>query len=91
VNGTCCGRLGTGHMGEDGDRRLTCEVCSLNRPSVLHIHQGGEEVNTDSSHPKEPSLSGAHVSLHACGHTGAGNSGVLPIDTPIQVKSNKGD
>lgn len=37
ANGMCFGCLGKGHMNSNCQRRLICQICKTNHPTVLHI------------------------------------------------------
>lgn len=82
--GMCFGCLCIGHVSKDCRKRLSCKVCSLKHPTVLHIHSKHKEPMTE----EEP---GAAVgcALVSNGLTGAGGDECkLPI-VPVWVKSKK--
>lgn len=44
----CFGCLDSGHMSKGCSQRLTCQVCSLKHPTVLHItNKAGTTTNKD--------------------------------------------
>lgn len=88
-NGVCFGCLCTGHISRDCRKHLSCKVCSLKHPSVLHIHP--MKKGTDSAQAKRESDTALGSVLVSSGLTGAGNHDCkLPI-VPVQVKSKKGN
>ncbi len=46
-NGICFGCMCTGHISKDCRNRLSCKVCNLKHPSILHIYS--RENVTDSN------------------------------------------
>lgn len=87
-NGLCFGCLVKGHLSRECRKKMTCEVCSLTHPSLLHFSiqdKGTKEVMKGTTAsvaavvPEEQETS-------AC--TGAGDSCVLAI-VPVRVKARK--
>ena len=66
--GVCYGCLCIGHVRKDCRRRLSCKVCSLKHPTILHIYSKVKEPVTEG----EP---GAAVgcAMVSNGLTGAGD------------------
>lgn len=82
----CFGCLCIGHFSKDCKKRISCAMCGLQHPNILHIPQ--KKNNPSQAEKTHASLDSTMVSS---GLTGAGNDNVkLPI-VPVQVKSNKGD
>lgn len=90
-NKLCFGCLCIGHRSRDCRKRLTCRVCHLKHPTLLHVHsktsQGGSvQISEGSEGARETAV----VSVQSSGLTGAGKQeGTLSI-LPVQVKSKKG-
>ena len=82
--GVCFGCLCIGHVSKDCRKRLSCKVCSLKHPTMLHIY----------SKEKDPVIEGEPGAAVGCalvssGLTGAGEHDCkLPI-VPGQIKSKK--
>ncbi|XP_030596228.1 uncharacterized protein LOC115787620 [Archocentrus centrarchus] len=84
--GICFGCLCTGHISRECNKRLICEVCNQQHPTVLHIPR----TNVESEQTNKPTGVKPSTLPQACGHIGAGrNRGALSI-IPVQVKSTKG-
>ena len=84
--GLCFGCLVKGHMSKSCPKRLSCQTCLKNHPTVLHI-----ETPQESPKPSE-CLQNALVSLDAgkdagC-HNGAGACALSVV--PVKVKLDKG-
>lgn len=83
----CFGCLKVGHVSKACEDRLTCDVCSLKHPSILHIkHQVKEPAVT------APAVTTENAAPKTCGHIGAGfeDDCIFSI-VPVQVKAKKGD
>ncbi|XP_071058619.1 uncharacterized protein [Pseudochaenichthys georgianus] len=87
-HGVCFGCLCIGHMSKDCRKRLSCKVCSLKHPSILHIYQ--KEKENDTMQAKGKAVSSALISVQSSGLTGAGEPDCTLSIVPIQVKSKKG-
>jgi len=85
--GICFGCLLPGHMRRDYGNRLSCKVCNLNHPTVLHIGKKGTPAGEKSEATKE----NAKVYSKACWHIGAGEEECVLSTFPVQVKSSKGN
>lgn len=82
--GVCFGCLCIGHISRECRKRLSCKVCSLKHPTMLHIHSKGKEQAMEG----EPGTA-VGCALVSSGHTGAGSGDCkLPI-VPVQIKSKK--
>ncbi len=88
ANGMCFGCLGKGHMSSNCQRRLICQFCNANHPTVLHIDRKENEEKSNES--KESSLSSALVSMDAGSRTGAGAKDCALAIVPVKVKLKKG-
>ena len=86
--GYCFGCLTQGHLSKDCIRRLTCQVCSLKHPSILHI-QKQEKVKEGKNSTSEAQTTSA-VGYEMCGYTGAGNRECVLAIVPVRLKSKKG-
>ena len=87
----CFGCLCIGHRSKDCWKRLSCEVCSLKHPSILHIHP--KEKLTDSVRAKResgPAVGSALNSVQTSGFTAACEYDCTLSVVPAQVKSKKG-
>ncbi|KAL2099387.1 hypothetical protein ACEWY4_005867 [Coilia grayii] len=95
-NGLCFSCLVKGHLSKECKKKMTCEVCSLKHPSLLHFSSKEKDakekpVGTEASKGSAASVP-ADVSkdkeTSAC--TGAGDNCVLAI-VPVRVKASKSD
>lgn len=90
-SGVCFGCLGIGHISKDCRKHLTCKVCSLKHPDILHIYQRGKERYAEREKQQvEAAKSSATVSVQTGGLTGAGDHNCKLSIVPVQVKSKKG-
>lgn len=87
--GVCFGCLCIGHISKDCRKRISCERCGLNHPTVLHmLHIPPKGESSVQAERKSEALAGG--TLVSSGLTGAGDHDcMLPI-VPVQVKSKKG-
>lgn len=84
--GICFGCLCTGHISRTCNKRLVCEVCGRQHPTVLHIKKADVELEPSSESPGvKPS-----TLPQTCGHTGAGKDRCILSIVPVKVKSTKG-
>lgn len=47
TNGVCFGCLCIGHISKECRKRLSCKICCSRLPSMLHIHQQGNEAKAE--------------------------------------------
>ncbi|CAL9682043.1 unnamed protein product [Knipowitschia caucasica] len=90
-NNMCFGCLCIGHRSRDCKRRLTCRLCNLKHPTLLHVHsknrsKGSTQANDGSEGAREGDL----VSVQSSGLTGAGRQDCTLSILPVQVKSKRG-
>ena len=93
-NGLCFGCLLKGHLSRECKKKMSCEMCSLKHPSMLHFssqeksakEKPGETEVSKSSAASAPA--GVYQESSAC--TGAGDSCVLAI-VPVRIKSKRSD
>lgn len=52
-NGVCFGCLCKGHISKDCRKRLSCNICGLKHPRILHIHQRKKEMDKVQTEIKE--------------------------------------
>uniref|UniRef100_A0A0E9XFE6 Peptidase aspartic putative domain-containing protein n=1 Tax=Anguilla anguilla TaxID=7936 RepID=A0A0E9XFE6_ANGAN len=67
---------------------MSCKICSLTHPTILHIEQRKTEENKKdyvSTNTEKKVVSSALVSLERSIHTGTGDNQTLAI-IPVQVK-----
>ena len=93
--GLCFGFLTKGHVSKDCKKRMTCGVCALKHPSMLHFErqESSIKVNTTEAklqddsvrHPAASSMSVA-ANVETSAYTGAGDDCILSI-VPVQVKA----
>ena len=86
--GYCFGCLTQGHLSKDCINRLTCQVCSLKHPSILHM-QKQEKAKEGKNSTSEAQITSA-VGQETCGYTGAGNGECVLAIVPVRLKSKKG-
>lgn len=89
-NGICFGCLGKGHLSRDCRKRLTCDICGLKHPRMLHIHQRKKEMDTQQTETKDTARRSAVASVQTSGLTGAGEDNCKLSIVPVQVKAKKG-
>lgn len=90
-HGVCFGCLCIGHMSRDCKKRLSCKVCSLKHPSILHIHLKKKEIDSvQTKGESETALGGTLISVQTSGLTGAGEHDCTLSIVPVQVKPKKG-
>ena len=94
--GLCFACLSGGHISRNCRRRLSCNQCGRQHPTILHRDQlGGNSISTDSSGGKEHSSAfrqkGNNQSTivnTCCGHMGAGKDKRVAMSIlPVKVKS----
>lgn len=91
-NGVCFGCLCIGHRSKDCHKRLSCKVCNLKHPTMLHIHSKEREaVSEQANMGPETANRRALISVQSSGLTGAGDHDCTLSILPVQVKSKKGD
>lgn len=83
-NGICFGCLKPGHTSNVCKNRITCSVCNLKHPTILHITA---KPKTSEEQP----LSSALVSQQTCARTGAGKQDHVLSIVPVQVKAKSGN
>lgn len=87
-NGYCFGCLCIGHRSKDCRKRLSCKVCSLKHPTMLHIHRKEGEVGSLQVGGEAGAKGrGDLISLQSSGLTGAGVHDCTLSILPVQVKS----
>lgn len=94
--GLCFGCLVKGHLSRECKKKITCEVCSLKHPSLLHFTSKDKdakkkpgETDVNKGSPASASADAPEEQeTSAC--TGAGDSCVLAI-VPVRVKARKSD
>lgn len=97
--GLCFGCLIRGHVSKECKKRMTCSVCALKHPSMLHYAKQESSTNERTAeekvqdgaatHPTASSMSVA-ANIETSAYTGAGDDCILSI-VPVQVKSKKGN
>ena len=89
--GLCFGCLVRGHRSSSCKKRMTCQVCSLKHPSMLHFAKQERPDTENAEEEKEEEGTTEHNTAtsvtNAC--TGAGDDCLLAI-VPVQVKLKKG-
>ncbi len=87
ANGICFGCVNKGHLSKDCRKRLSCKICSLKHPTMLHTERKKPEENKkeDANVDKAASVNSSLVSLEKSTHNGAGDNQTLAI-VPVQVK-----
>ncbi len=98
--GLCFGCLIKGHMSKDCKRRMTCSICALKHPSMLHFvkeksstcESATVEENVQDGAATHPTASSMSVSanIETSAYIGAGDDCIFSI-VPVQVKSKKGN
>ncbi|XP_049896027.1 uncharacterized protein LOC126387557 [Epinephelus moara] len=89
-NGVCFGCLCKGHISKDCRKRLSCNICGLKHPSMLHIHQRRSEMEGQAD-VKKVTKPSAVASVQTSGLTGAGEDNCKLSIVPVQVKARKGN
>ena len=90
-NGVCFGCFEVGHMSKGCQKRLTCQVCSLKHPTVLHINKK-EIHNQKGENSKDMAVTNVYTNqTNVWRDTGAGNSECKLAIVPVKVKMKKGD
>ncbi|XP_034530056.1 uncharacterized protein LOC117805434 [Notolabrus celidotus] len=90
-NGLCFGCLCIGHRSKDCRKRLSCKVCNLKHPTMLHIHRKeGEDGSVQVRGGAGATGGSALISVQSSGLTGAGEHDCTLSILPVQVKSKKG-
>lgn len=70
-HGVCFGCLCIGHMSKDCRRRLSCNVCSLKHPSILHVYPKEKETNPmQAKQESETGMGSALIFVKSSGVTG---------------------
>ncbi len=72
-NGVCFGCMCIGHKSKDCWKRVSCKVCNLKHPTMLHVHskeKEGDSVHTEMG--SETANGKALISVQSSGLTGAG-------------------
>lgn len=85
----CFGCLCIGHMSKDCKKCLSCKVCNLKHPSVLHVYLKGKETDSATGEAETVKRSDL-ISVQSSGLTGAGEQDCTLSIVPVQVKSKKG-
>lgn len=89
-NGVCFGRMCTGHINKDCRNRLTCKVCNLKHPSILHIYPREKETDLKPVRRQTDDVMGSALqSVESSGFIGAGEFECKLSIVPVQVKSKK--
>lgn len=93
--GLCFSCLKQGHMSRSCEEKLSCELCSLTHPTVLHIRTKDKPAPKEESpeHDEKQSVSSGFVETAntLCSGTGAGDADSILAIVPVQVKAKKGD
>lgn len=87
-SGRCFSCLCIGHISKDCRQRLTCEVCHLKHPGILHIYK--RERGKQPDQPLEEPRSRVTISIQTSGLTGAGELNCKLSIVPVQIKAKKG-
>ena len=74
-----------GHLSKDCRRRLSCKICSLKHPTMLHIERNKPEEIRRQNEDRATAVNSSLVSLEKPAHTGAGDNQTLAI-VPVKVK-----
>ena len=91
-NGICFGCLCRGHISKSCKKRLSCSICNLKHPKMLHIYSRTKElIKEDPAERKETTKDRAITSVLTSGHTGAGEDNCKLAIVPVQVKARKGN
>lgn len=92
AKGLCFGCLRKGHMSKSCPKRMSCQTCYKNHPTVLHIEskENPRQSQMIKLESKESSMSSALISLDAESHTGAGSKECALSVVPVKVKLDKG-
>lgn len=91
-NGVCFGCLCNGHRSKDCRKHLSCKVCNLKRPTMLHVHSKEKETSSEQAKMRPEAANGkALISVQSSGLTGAGEHDCTLSILPVKVKSKKGD
>lgn len=90
--GLCFGCLQKGHISKNCQRRLSCNICKQNHPTILHIQVKGNQSKSQSETKAFTSSanSGAVLSLATGSNTGAGKKECALAIIPVKVKWDKG-
>ncbi len=83
----CFGCLCAGHMSRACNKRMICEVCDKQHPTVLHL----KRISMELEQAKETPGVKSSALPQTCGRTGAGEDRCILSIVPVQVKSTKGD
>lgn len=82
-------------MSRSCEEKLSCELCSLTHPTVLHIRTKDKPAPKEESpeHDEKQSVSSGFVETAntLCSGTGAGDADSILAIVPVQVKAKKGD
>ncbi len=90
-NGVCFGCLYSGNRSKDCQKRLSCKVCNLKHPSILHIHSRKREtVSAHSKREAEATSESALITVQSSGLNVAGEKDCTLSILPVQVKSKNG-
>lgn len=96
--GLCFGCLTKGHVSKDCKKRMTCGVCALKHPSMLHFEkqESSSKVNVLEAKVQDGAVIHSATSstpvaanIETSAYTGAGDDCILSI-VPVRVKSKKG-
>lgn len=97
--GLCFGCLIRGHLSKECKKRMTCSICTLKHPSILHFAKKESSTNEQMTEERvqdgaatQPTVSStsAAVNIETSAYTGAGDDCILSI-LPVKVKSKKGN
>ena len=78
-------------MSKDCRKRLSCNICNLKHPQMLHIHQRRFEMDKHQAQTKEEADIRAIASVQTSGLTGAGEDNCKLSIVPVKVKAKKGN
>lgn len=89
--GVCFGCFEVGHMSKGCQKRLTCQVCSMKHPRILHINKK-EVIAPKDENSKDTSVTNALININQTdvwSNTGAGDSECKLAIVPVKVKMKK--
>ena len=90
VRGLCFGCLTKGHMSNNCQKRMTCQACQQQHPSILHVEVEKKGSHTEEVTAKQSSVSSALISLEPRKPTGASSKECTLAIVPVQAKVSRG-
>lgn len=88
--GVCFGCFEVGHMSKGCQKRLTCQVCSLKHPTILHINRKYPNTEKDEN-SKDTAVTVYTNQAEVWSETGAGKSECKLAIVPVKIKMKKSD